>query len=129
MKKILAWLGFILAIIGGAGLVGVGLASAVPIVAVFGALIIIGIDIAQDRVPNQYAVIGAFVLPSLIVGIGGDIPNWIDDKLGDLWGWAADHIGDWVGTTTVGLALGAVVISFLVSSKTMTAGTSARADW
>jgi hypothetical protein len=123
--KFLAWVAFIIAIIGGAGLVGVDLATAVQIIAVFGILVVIGIDIAKDRVPNQYAVIGAFVLPSLIVSINGDFPNWLDDKLGDLWGWAADNVGDWVGTSTIGLALGAVVISFLVSSRTTTQGT----DW
>lgn len=117
--KLFAWIGFVLAIIGGAGLVGVGLAAAVQIIAVISALIIITIDIAKDRIPNQYAVIGAFVLPSLIVGINGKAPDWIADKLADLWGWATDHLGDWVGTTTVGLALAAVAISFIVSSKTM----------
>jgi len=122
--KFMSWVAFIIAIIGGAGLVGVDLATAVQIIAVFGVLVVIGIDIAKDRVPNQYAVIGAFVLPSLIVSINGDFPNWIDDKLGDLWGWAADNVGDWVGTSTIGLALGAVVISFLVSSRT-----TQRADW
>jgi len=127
--KFMSWVAFIIAIIGGAGLVGVDLATAVQIIAVFGILVVIGLDIAKDRVPNQYAVIGAFVLPSLIVSINGDFPNWLDDKLGDLWGWAADNVGDWVGTSTIGLALGAVVISFLVSSRTMTAGTSARSDW
>lgn len=126
MKKFLAWVGFILAIIGGAGLVGVGLAAAVQVVAVFGALILIGMDVGEDRRPDQRAVIGAFVLPSLIVGIGGDIPNWIDDKLGDLWGWATDHLGDWVGTSTIGLALGAVAISFLMSTRTTS---TQRSDW
>ncbi|SCL21545.1 hypothetical protein [Micromonospora inyonensis] len=119
MMKPLAWIGFALAVIGGAGLVGVGLASTVLVVAALGALIIIAIDIAKDRVPNQYAVIGAFVLPSLIVSINGTIPDWINARLGDLWGWANDTLGDWVGTTTVGLALAAVAVSFLVSTKTM----------
>lgn len=127
--KFMSWVAFIIAIIGGAGLVGVDLATAVQIIAVFGILVVIGLDIAKDRVPNQYAVIGAFVLPSLIVSINGDFPNWLDGKLGDLWGWAADNVGGWVGTSTIGLALGAVVISFLVSSRTMSAGTSARTDW
>ena len=117
--KLLAWIGFALAVIGGAGLVGVGLAVTVQIIAVLGALVIIGIDIAKDRIPNQYAVIGAFVLPSLIVGINGTFPAWISDRLGDLWGWASDNAGDWVKTTTIGLALAAVALSFLVSSKTM----------
>lgn len=119
MMKLLAWIGFALAVIGGAGLVGVGLAAAVQIIAVLAALLIIGIDIAKDRIPNQYAVIGAFVIPSLIVGINGSVPEWFDDKLSDLWGWASDQLGNWVGTTTVGLALAAVAISFLVSQKTM----------
>ncbi|PWR08556.1 hypothetical protein DKT68_15175 [Micromonospora acroterricola] len=117
--KVLAWICFALAVIGGAGLVGVGLGSTVMVIAIIAALAIIGIDIAKDRVPNQYAVIGAFVLPSLIVSIDGTIPRWISDRLAQLWGWAENHLGDWVGTSTVGLALAAVVISFLVSSRTM----------
>ncbi|WP_435233389.1 hypothetical protein [Micromonospora aurantiaca (nom. illeg.)] len=118
MTKILAWVGFALAVIGGAGLVGVGLSAAVQIIAVLGVLIVIGIDIAKDRIPNHYAVIGAFVLPSMIVTINGEFPRWLSARLADLWGWAESSLGNWVGTTTVGLALGAVVISFLVSSKT-----------
>lgn len=118
MMKALAWIGFIVAVIGGAGLVGVGLASAVMVIAVLGALIIIGIDIAKDRKPDQYAVIGAFVLPSLLVSIDGSFPAWVSDKLGDLWGWASDHMGDWVGTSTIGLALAAVAVSFIVSTRT-----------
>lgn len=117
--KMLAWIGFVLAVIGGAGLVGVGLAAAVQIIAVVGALIIIGVDIKKDGIPNQYAVIGAFVLPSLLVGISGKAPEWINGKLTDLWGWAESNMGDWVGTSTVGLALAAVVISFAVSTRTM----------
>ncbi|MEU7978276.1 hypothetical protein AB0B63_07060 [Micromonospora sp. NPDC049081] len=117
MTKSLAWIGFVLAIIGGAGLVGVGLAAAVQIIAVLGALTIISIDIAKDRVPDQHAVIGAFVLPSLIVGINGSFPDWVSAKLSDLWGWAENTMGDWVGTTTVGLALAAVALSFLVSTR------------
>ncbi|MER5703462.1 hypothetical protein ABT023_16175 [Micromonospora sp. NPDC002296] len=117
MMKPLSWIGFAIAVIGGAGLVGVGLAAAVQIIAVLAALIIIGIDIAKDGQPDQYAVIGAFVLPSLIVGINGAFPDWLSDKLADLWGWAEDNMGDWVGTTTVGLALAAVVVSFLVSTR------------
>lgn len=117
MKKILAWAGFALAVIGGAGLVGVGLAAAVQVIAVFGVLIVIGIDIAKDRIPDQYAVIGAFVLPSMLVGIEASAADWLNDKLGDLWGWASDKLGDWVGTTTVGLALAAVAISFIISTK------------
>lgn len=116
--KALAWIGFIVAIIGGAGLVGVGLASAVMIIAALGALVTIGIDIAKDRKPDQYAVVGAFVLPSLIVSIDGSLPAWISSKLSEVWGWASDSMGDWVGTSTIGLALAAVAISFLVSTRT-----------
>jgi len=119
MMKGFAWVSFVLAVIGGAGLVGVGLGTAVMVIAVLAALALIAIDLAKDGIPNQYAVIGAFVLPSLIVSIDGRFPDWLSARLGDLWGWASDHIGEWVGTTTVGLALGAVVISFLVSSRTM----------
>ncbi len=119
MMKMFAWVSFVIAIIGGAGLVGVGLGTAVMIIAAIAALAIIVIDIAKDHIPNQYAVIGAFVLPSLIVSIDGRFPDWLGDKLEDLWEWAGDHMGDWVGTSTIGLALAAVVISFVVSSRTM----------
>lgn len=119
MMKVFAWVSFVLAVVGGAGLVGVGLGTAVMVIAVLAALVLIGIDLAKDGIPNQYAVIGAFILPSLIVSIDGRFPAWLSARLADLWGWAEGHAGAWVGTTTVGLALGAVVISFLVSSRTM----------
>jgi hypothetical protein len=118
MMKALAWIGFIVAVIGGSGLVGEGLASTVIFIAAFGAFLLILIDVAKNRVPDQYAYVGAFVLPSLIVKIGGPVPAWIDRQLGKLWDWASEHMGDWVGTSTVGLALAAVVLSFLVASRT-----------
>lgn len=120
--KILAWIGFALAAIGGAGLVGSGFATAIQVIAVLGVLTVIAIDIFKDKVPNQYAVVGAFVLPSLIVGMNGKLASNIQDGLSSLWDWAERNMGDWVGTTTVGLALSAVVISFLVSHKAMPAG-------
>ncbi|WP_431728548.1 hypothetical protein [Verrucosispora sp. TAA-831] len=116
--KALAWIGFIVAVIGGVGLVGVGLAAAVMVIAVLGAFTIVALDIAKDRKPDQHAYIGAFVLPSLLVSIGGAFPDWLNDKSQDLWGWASEHAGDWVGTTTVGLALAAVALSFIVSTRT-----------
>ncbi|GGN39341.1 hypothetical protein FHR83_006740 [Actinoplanes campanulatus] len=120
--KVLAWFGFVLAIIGGAGLVGAGYATVVQVIAVLGVLTVIGIDIYKDKTPNQYAVIGAFVVPSLIVGMNGKATEKISDGLTSLWDWADRNLGDWVGTTTVGLALAAVVISFLVSHKAMPRG-------
>ncbi|MET8278309.1 hypothetical protein [Micromonospora sp. NPDC005174] len=118
MMKLLAWVGFFVAIIGGTGLVGEGLASAVLIIAALGAFVLICIDCAKNRLPDMYAYVGAFVLPSLIVKIGGPFPAWIDRQLNRLWDWASGHMGDWVATSTVGLALAAVVISFLVASRT-----------
>lgn len=120
--KILAWFGFGLAIIGGAGLVGVGYARAVQVIAVLGILVVIGIDIFKDKKPDQYAVIGAFVIPSLIVGMNGKVTDHISNGLQNVWGWADRNIGSWVGTSTVGVALAAVVLSFLVSHKTMGRG-------
>lgn len=129
MKKIITWVGLVLGLIGGAGLVGVGLADAVQVIVVFAALVIIGHDIIEDWTPDLKAVVGAFVLPSLIVGIGGKIPGWIGRQLENLWGWANDTLGAWVGTTTVGLALAAVAISFILAIKGSTgrgAGSMAR---
>lgn len=120
--KVLAWLGFVLALIGGAGLVGAGYANAIQVIAVLGVLTVIFIDIYKDKTPNQYAVIGAFVIPSLLASMNGKVANSLRGGLQHLWGWAQGNLGSWVGQGAVGLALTAVVISFLVSHKAMPSG-------
>lgn len=127
MAKIIGWIAFGLAIIGGAGLVGVGLTATVQIIVVFGALLLITMDVAKDKKPDQHAVIAGFALPALIVGIGGDFPEWLSDKLGDLWTWAEREMGTWVETSTVGFALFAVVISFLMSTRSGGTGKAKKA--
>jgi hypothetical protein len=122
MIKVFGWIAFVLAWIGGSGLVGTGYATAVMVIATIGVAVVIAIDIAKDRKPDQYAIIGAFVLPSMISRINGSAAVHVQGWFTSLWSWAERNIGSWVGTTSVGLALFAVAISFIVSHKTMARG-------
>lgn len=117
MMKILLWASLVLAFIGGSGLVGNGYATAVMIIATAGIIIAAGIDIKKDGKPDQHAIIAAFVLPTMISRINGKAAEHIGGWFTHLWDWANQHLGSWVGTTSVGLALFAVAISFLVSTK------------
>ena len=117
MIKILLWASLVLALIGGAGLVGTGYATAVMIIATTGIIIAAAIDIKKDGKPDQHAIIAAFVLPTMISRINGDAAEAVEGWLSGLWGWASDNLGEWVGTTSIGLALFAVVISFLMQTK------------
>lgn len=118
MIKFLSYGAFVLAFIGGSGLVGNGLATTVMVIATAAVLIKIVIDIKKDGKPDQDAIIGAFVLPTMISRINGSAAEHVGGWLTDLWGWANSHMGPWVGTTSIGLSLFAVAISFLVSTKT-----------
>ena len=122
MTKGLLWISLVLALIGGSGLVGQGMASTVMVIATAGVLLKITIDIKKDGVPNQDAIVGAFVIPTMISRINGKAAEHIGGWFEDLWSWASRHMGDWVGTTSIGLALFAIAISFLVSNKTARAG-------
>lgn len=117
MMKILLWASLVLAFIGGSGLVGSGYATTVMIIATAGLLIAAAIDIKKDGKPDQHAIIAAFVLPTMISRISGKAADSVEGWFKALWGWANDHMGTWVGTTSIGLALFAVAISFLVSTK------------
>lgn len=117
MIKVLLWAALVLAFIGGSGLVGNGYATAVMIIATAGLVIAAAIDIKKDGKPDQHAILVAFVLPTMISRVNGKAAEHIGGWFTDLWGWAERHLGSWVGTTSVGLALFAIAISFLVSNK------------
>lgn len=117
MIKGLLWAALVLAFIGGSGLVGNGYATAVMLIATAGIVIAAALDIKKDGKPDQHAIIAAFVLPTMVSRVNGKAADNVGGWFEDLWGWAERHMGSWVGVTSVGLALFAIVISFLVSEK------------
>lgn len=123
MAKIILWASLVLAFIGGSGLVGNGLSTTVMVIATFGVILKIALDIKKDGKPDQDAIIGAFVLPTMISKINGTFAEKVGGGLTWLWSWASQHMGSWVGTgSSVGLALFAIAMSFFASHKTARAG-------
>ncbi len=117
--KGLAWISFVGAIIAGAGLAATS-AGLVQILAVIAALVVLAMDIAKDRTPNQSAVIVAVVLPSLIVGMNGKLADTIDRWLSELWANVQGPLGEWAGTPSAfGVAAVVVTVSVLISRRAM----------
>lgn len=118
MAKIILWASLVFAFIGGSGLVGNGYATTVMVIATFGVLLKLVLDIKKDGKPDQDAIVGAFVLPTMISRINGAAAEHVGGWFTMLWSWANGHIGAWIGQSSVGLALFAIAMSFYASHKT-----------
>jgi MFS family permease len=118
MMKFFAWAGFIAALIAGPGLAATN-PKMMQILIVLGALIALIVDIAKDKIPNQYAVLVALGLPSLLVGMSGGFANTVGGWLTDLWNWASQPLGDLAGTSAIFTAIIVGAVAVLVGQKTM----------
>ena len=123
MIKTIAWTAFILGFIGGAGLVGVGLATVVMILIAIATVALIVSDIKKEGIPNRNAILGGIVLSTIIVKIGGPFFGWIGDKLTDLWNWLAGKLGEGVEVSTIGLSIIVVGASMILTEKFVNART------
>jgi hypothetical protein len=118
MMKMLAWAGFVAAIIAGAGLAATNPNMMMTLIAV-GAMIALVVDIAKDKIPNQYAVLVAIGLPSLLLKMNGTFANTIGGWMTSLWRWASQPLGDMAGTSAIFTAIVVGAIAVLVGQKTM----------
>src|SRR3954466_7671809 len=98
--KLLAWAGFVAAIIAGAGLAATNPAM-MQVLIVVGALIALVVDIAKDKTPNQYAVLVAIGLPSFLLAMKGGFANTVAHWMTNLWTWASQPLGHLAGTTAI----------------------------
>lgn len=116
--KMLAWAGFVAAIIAGAGLAATN-AAMMQVLIVVGAMIALVVDIAKDKTPNQYAVIVAIGLPSFLLAMHGSFAHTIAGWMTGLWNWASQPLGDLAGTSAIFTAVVVGAIAVLVGQKTM----------
>jgi len=127
---ILAWISFGLAVVGGALAASTGVGEFVhtvlhglpwhwlPGVGLAAAFVTIAIDLFRDGDPNQAAVAAAILLPSVAAATGGSLGRWVIHSSAALAHWTLPHMQAWVGTSSsVGLALGAIAIASVVSSR------------
>lgn len=126
MMKLFAWTAFVLAIVAGAGLAA---EAATMVLVVFTAYVLLKLiaDIGKDKTPNQDAIVGALVLPMLLVYIPGPISAWIQARLQDLWNWIGEQIGQGLATTsTMTIAAVCLVCAYVLSDRTMKTAKKAR---
>jgi hypothetical protein len=116
--KLLAWAGFLAAVIAGAGLAATN-AAMMQFLIVLGAMIALVVDIAKDKTPNQYAVLVAIGLPSFLLAMNGTFAKTVGGWMTGLWDWASQPLGDLAGTTAVFTAVVVGAIAVLVGQKTM----------
>jgi hypothetical protein len=116
--KMLAWAGFVAAVIAGAGLAATN-AKMMHVLIVVGALIAMIVDIAKDKTPNQYAVLVAIGLPSFLLAMDGTFAQTVGGWLTGLWNWASQPLGDLAGTTAIFTAVIVGAVAVLVGQKTM----------
>jgi hypothetical protein len=116
--KMLAWAGFVAAIIAGAGLAATN-PKMMQTLIVVGALIAMIVDIAKDKTPNQYAVIVAIGLPSFLLAMNGTFAETVGGWLTSLWNWASSPLGDLAGTSAIFTAVIVGGVAILVGQKTM----------
>lgn len=116
--KMLAWAGFIAAIIAGAGLAATNPGMMQTLIVV-GAMIALIVDIAKDKTPNQYAVLVAIGLPSLLLTMNGSFAHTVGSWMTNLWNWASQPLGHLAGTTAIFTAVIVGAVAVLVGQKTM----------
>jgi hypothetical protein len=132
--KILAWISFGLAVIGGAALsatfVGGIVANVmgilpgwVSIVLFAAGFVAMAVDLFVDGIPNQVALYTAIVLPSLARSVPGRLSGTVTDLSRQALAQTNDALGVWLGTSSaLGLAAAAVVVSLLMARRVVQKG-------
>ncbi len=127
----LAWANLVIAIVGGAiavdtwmgQVVAWTLANLTPWawlapVLLFAAVIGVGLDLFLDGVPNQVAIAGALLAPSLAGATPGKLGSTITEWSGALLAWMSGPLQQWVGTSSsTGLAVGCIVAAILMARR------------
>jgi hypothetical protein len=126
MMKLFAWCAFILAIVAGTGLAA-DATTMVLIVFTIGLLVKAVVDIAKDKTPNQDAIVGALVMPTLLVYIPGPISDWIQSRFSDLWDFVGEQVGYGLATTsTMTIAAVCLVVAHTINERAVKASNKRR---
>lgn len=124
--KLFAWCAFILAIVAGTGLAA-DATTMVLIVFTIGLLVKAVVDIAKDKTPNQDAIVGALVMPTLLVYIPGPISDWIQSRFSDLWDFVGEQVGYGLATTsTMTIAAVCLVVAHTINERAVKASNKRR---
>ncbi len=127
----LAWVNLTIAVVGGAIAVDTWMGQTVawalhnltpwqwlaPVL-LFAAVIGVGLDLFLDGVPNQVAIGGALLAPSLAGATPGELGWMITEWSGVLLAWLSAPLQQWVGTSSsTGLAVGCIVAAVLMARR------------
>lgn len=130
----LAWSSLIVALVGGtlAAAMEIGVAirkildaqpwAWLPAVLVLVGVITVGIDLLIDGIPNQAAIAGALLVPSIAAAAPGRLSRTVGEWSDGLVGWLHGGLVDWLGTNsatglTVACVVGAVLMARRVVKK------------
>ena len=138
--RILAWISFAFAIIGGAALqatfVGAGvewsflaLPAWIGILALAGGLVAAAVDILVDGIPNRLAVAVAILIPSVAAGVHGEhgstsgMAAAVKSTTSTVFGASTGQIAGMLGTrSAISIAIVACAVALLVSRRVMKKG-------
>ncbi len=128
--KALAWANMAVAVLGGALAVDTWIGELIarilsatpwpwlPPVLLFAAVVGIGLDLFLDGVPNQVAIGGALLAPSLAGATPGRLGSTITEWSGAFLDWMSAPLQQWVGTgSSTGLAMACIVASALMARR------------
>ncbi|MEO3930933.1 hypothetical protein ABGB07_44890 [Micromonosporaceae bacterium B7E4] len=126
----LAWASFGVAIVGGTFAAGMWIGEVirtlldalpwpwVPALLLLIAVVGVGIDLFVDGAPNQVAIYGGILTPSIATAADGKLGNSISDWTADLVNWLNGSLVEWLGTgSAVGLALACIICSLLMARR------------
>jgi hypothetical protein len=89
-----------------------------PPVLLAGLVIAVGLDLFLDGVPNQVAIAGALLAPSVAGSTPGRLGSTVTDWSGALLDWMSSPLQQWVGTSSsTGLAVACIVASVLMARR------------
>lgn len=127
---ILAWASAVIALVGGTLAAGMWIGDAivavldfipwgwVPEVLLLAGVIAIALDLFIDGVPNQVAIAGAILVPSVARATSGRLGDKIGDWTGSLVDWMDTWMSVWVGTdSAAGLAIAAIICAVLMARR------------
>jgi hypothetical protein len=132
--KILAWISYLLAVVGGAALANTVVGQLIggiigwfpPWVAQVGfagGVTAMAVDLICDGIPNRLAVWMGILLPSLATSIEGKLGTTVTNISAQMLGQIDGGLRSWLGTSSaLGIAACAVVISLLVARRVIHKG-------
>ncbi len=128
--KILAWASLAVALVGGTLAAGMWIGDAittvlvhipwgwVPEVLLFVGVVAVALDLFIDGVPNQVAIAGAILVPSVARATTGRLGDTVTGWTGDLVDWLDKPMTEWIGTeSAAGLAIAAIICSILMARR------------